>query len=93
MCFEPTLFDSPMFETANEAVLYCLSHLKRNGHAVESSSLDGLTPVSEAVVGRVMYQRLNALRMHANATSAHYIDIALDALGRALALPEVRAVA
>ena len=93
MCFEPTLFDSPMFETANEAVLYCLSHLKRNGYAGEAASLDGLPPVNEAVIGRVVYQRLRALRAHVGPTTAHYIDIALDALGRALALPEVRAVA
>ena len=93
MDLEPTLFLNPMYETANEAVLYCLSHLQKNGYADSTASLNGLSPVSEAVVGRVVFQRLTALRPHVTATSKHYIDIALDALGRALEMPEVRAVA
>ena len=93
MDLEPTLFESPMYETANEAVLYVLSHLKQNGHAASTASLHGLAPVNEAVVGRVMYQRLVALRPGVSETSKHYIDIALDALGRALSQPDVRAVA
>jgi len=93
MDLEPTLFPNPMYETANEAVLYCLSHLQKSGHAAATASLNGLPPVSEAVVGRVVFQRLTALRPHVKVASKHYIDIALDALGRALKLPETRAVA
>ena len=93
MRFDPTLFESPMYETANEAVLYCLEHLNRNGHAASTASLTGLPPVSDAAVGQVVYQRLLALRGRVSSTSVRYIDIALNALGRALAEPEVRAVA
>ena len=93
MDLEPTLFRSPMYETANEAVLYALSHLKAGGYATATASLDGLAPVNEAVVGRVMYQRLIALRPRVSSASRHYIDIALNALGRALGQQEARAVA
>ena len=93
MDLEPTLFPSPMYETANEAVLHCLSHLQKSGHADSIADLNGLPPVNEAVVGRVVFRRLTALRPHTTATSKHYIDIALNALGRALELPEARAVA
>ena len=87
MDLEPTLFSSPMYETANEAVLYALSHLKAGGYATATASLN------EAVVGRVMYQRLIALRPRVSSASRHYIDIALNALGRALGQQEARAVA
>ena len=93
MELDPTIFESPMYETANEAVLHCLSYLSRDGHAASVASLCGLPPVNEAVIGRIMYQRLVALRSQVSAASKRYIDIAVDALGRALEQPELRAVA
>lgn len=93
MELDPKLFASPMYETANEAVLYALDHLEKNGYAASTASLQGLAPVSEAAVGRVVHARLLALRPHVTQTSRHYIDIALNALGRALEQPELRAVA
>lgn len=91
MCLEPTLFDSPMYETANEAVLFVQKYLEENGMCASADTLRGVVPVTDATIGRVTYGVLQSLRARVSGPTAQYVSFALNALERALSAPALRA--
>lgn len=90
MCFEPILFTNSMYETANEAVLFCKTYLEEEGLDDLAGCLAGLDAVNEAAIGRVAHRVL--LGMQSRVPSAHgeCIATALNALERALGMSSLQ---
>jgi hypothetical protein len=93
MSFEPVLFDNTMYETANEAFLFCRATLLRRGNLVAARYLEGLDPIHQPSLARVALQALHAAKPYARGESLEYVNIAIDAMERALETRPQRAVA
>jgi hypothetical protein len=91
--YDPVLFDTPMYETANEALLFCKDDLEKRGHRLAAERLEGLAPINAPVLGRLALRALADIRADVGAESQEYVDIAVSSLERALDLQPVRAVA
>ena len=84
MSSEPTLFDSTMYETANEAVLFCKAHLKERGHTRLAKQLESATPVNSAAVGLVAQGILRNMRAQLPGDTGEFVALALSTVERAL---------
>jgi hypothetical protein len=76
---EPILFTNTMFETANEAFLFCKDDLEKKGHVFAATHLESCGPVYNAVTGRLALDALHAVQ-----PVCAYADIAINAVERAL---------
>lgn len=85
MSFEPVLFDSTMFETANEAFLFCKGHLEKKGHLTAATQLGVLAPINTKMLGQLALQALYEVRPLLE--DREYVDMAIDTLVRALERP------
>lgn len=86
MNLDPVLFENSMYETANEAVLFCKEYLERNGHADVACDLDNLCPITDQAMAA--YAREVLVRVQKNVRSrkaAEYVAIARSTVDRALA--------
>jgi hypothetical protein len=92
MNFEPTLFDNPMLETANEALLFCKEALEKSELAV-ASQLEGLEPINTPSVARIAIGVLYNVRKSVRGEAQKHVDIAINAMKRAVSQPEYAAVA
>ena len=93
MNLDPTLFASPMYETANEAVLFCKDFLQKTGHTQFAEQLAGFTPVSHRTVAVVVHNLLKGMQPRVTGEAAEYVAIALNTVARALGSHAIRAVA
>jgi hypothetical protein len=92
MHFEPMLFDNPMFETASEALFLCREYLEKSAPAA-ATRLAGFEPVNTAVMGRVALGILYEIRPSVRREGREYVDVAINAMKRALTEPAYDAVA
>jgi hypothetical protein len=90
--YDPTLFDSPMLETANEAVLFCKELLEKRD-ITAAAALESLGPISNKRLARMALEQLKHSRTRSSADSREYFDWAVDALTRALRPQQLAAVA
>jgi hypothetical protein len=86
MHFEPVLFDNPMFETASEALFLCREFLEKNEPRA-ALRLAGFEPVNTAAMGRVVLGVLYQIRATVRGEAREHVDVALNAVRRALAEP------
>lgn len=84
MSFEPVLFANTMFETANEAFLFCKGYLEEKGHADAAQHLEGLDPINAVSLGRLALKALYRARPLVTGDALEYVDIAINAMGRAV---------
>ena len=85
MNLDPTLFASSMYETANEAVLFCRDFLQEKDYAPFAKQLAGFTPVNDFAVACVVRDILTAMQPHVRGAAAEYVAIALSTVERAMA--------
>jgi hypothetical protein len=91
-----TLNDTEMFETANEAVLFCHSYLLEKGEAAAAVYLEGLDCISDLRGARIAYNRLVAAEQRTVSQAVRYaVTSALRAVERTLdaSAPRLHAVA
>ena len=93
MSREPVIFSTVMFETANEAFLFCKDYLRDRGFHAESKRLRGLDPISAPLQGHCAIKALQEIRPMVSAEAQAFIDVALDGLSRALKHQPLPAVA
>lgn len=93
MSFEPVLFPSTMYETANEAFLYARAILLKKGNLSATKHLDGLDPIHTPSLARLALQALREAKQYARGESLKYVNIAIDAMERALQTPSQRSAA
>ena len=93
MSFEPVLFDSTMLETANEAFLFCRACLEEKGHVDAVRPLKGLDPINTHLMGRLALRALLVTRPLVSGEVREYVDIAVNAMERAIGVRPLRAVA
>lgn len=84
MNFDPTHFASPMYETANETVLFCKESLEAKGYPHLAQQLAGFIPVSDFEVARIVLSMLTAMKPSVTGEAAEYVAIACDTVARAL---------
>lgn len=84
MSFEPVLFATPMFETANEAFLFCKDSLAKTGHLRASQYLTGLDTVNDLATGRLALGALVAAQPFVVGESREFVAIAINAMTRAV---------
>jgi hypothetical protein len=89
MSLELVLYDSPQFEHASVAVLFCQKVLRNQGFEVEASKLEGIDVTCPAM-GRVALNVLNRLR-HVKGPAAEYVGIARHLCEQALGPQVLRA--
>ena len=92
MTHEPINFTSTMFETANEAFLFCQEYLRRTGHP-GSRLLRGLDPINCPALGRIALRALREVQPSTSGETREYVDMALGAMTRALEDGPLSAVA
>lgn len=86
MNFDPVLFDNSMYETANEAVLFCKEYLAQNGHAHVARDLENLNPVTGQAMAEFARASLTQAQKNVRGPkAAEYVRIALNTIDRALA--------
>lgn len=92
MSLDPTLFDVPQFETANEAVLFCYEKVRESTIKNEANRLRGFLPMNSAALARAVQRELVSIRDEARShKEEHVLEavlIAIDAVRWALAQPE-----
>lgn len=77
-----------MYESANEAVLFCQMYLEERGQSDAAVFIEGLDPICDRITGRVARGRLVAAAQRTNDSAArHIITLALNAVDRALETP------
>jgi hypothetical protein len=84
MNLDPLLFASPMYETANEAVLFCKDFLQEKGFTALAERLAGNTPVNAIRPAIVVRDILLEARAQVRGEAAEYVSIALGTVERAL---------
>ena len=84
---EPVLYDSPKFEHASMAVLFCHEVLDEQGLATEANQLKGLE-VSDPAMARVALRVLYNLRVTGQA--AEYVGVARHLCEQALGMSRLR---
>lgn len=93
MTHEPVLFTSTMFETANEAFLFCKNYLQSANHPA-ANHLEGLDPINDPTLGRLALRALHTVQPLVSGEARQYVDIALNALGRAMVMkPKLQSAA
>lgn len=92
MNHEPVLFASTMYETANEAFLFCKEYLEKSDPR-SAEMLEGIAPINVPVLGRLALRALQNLRTQANEETRVYVDIAINSMSRALGETPLSAVA
>ena len=93
MSREPVIFSTVMFETANEAFLFCKDYLRDRGFHAESRRLRGLDPISAPLQGHYAIRALQEIRPLVPIEAKTLIDFALSSLARALENHPLPAVA
>lgn len=89
---EPVLFDSTMLETANEAFLFCKASLEKKEHPA-AQRLEGFDPINNTSVGRLALSALYDVQPAVETEDREYVDIAINALSRAVGTRRLPAVA
>ena len=89
---DPVLFDTEMFETANEAFLFCQERLQKTEHRA-AKLMEGLAPINVPVLGRLALRALRDIESHVTGADLEYVYIAINAMERALSAPALGAVA
>jgi hypothetical protein len=84
MNLDPTLFTNPMYETANEAVLFCQEFLQEKGYLQFAIQLAGFTPVSCYNVAVIVRDILVGMQTRVRGEAAEYVAIALSTVCRAI---------
>jgi hypothetical protein len=92
MNFEPTLFDNTMLETANEALLFCKDYLEKRELNV-ATQLEGLDPICTRTMASLALRVLFNIRTSVRGEAKECVDIAINAMKRAIRDPEYAAVA
>ena len=82
--FDPVLFESPMYEVANEAFLFCKADLEKQGLTHVAEQLEGLEPINSPVMGRLAINALARIEPLMQDNARESFDMAVDTLGRAL---------
>ena len=92
MSLDPTLFDVPQFETANEAVLFCYEKARASTIKNEANRLRGFLPMNTADLARAVQRELvsirDAAREHKEENVLEAVHVAIDAVRWALAQPQ-----
>lgn len=86
MSFDPVLFDSTMYETANEAVLFCREYLEKNGNADAACALQNFEAITGADMALLALEALAGVQKQVRGPdAAEYVQMAIYTLERALA--------
>jgi len=88
MSQEPVLYDSPKYEHANMAVLFCQEVLTEQGLVAEANQLRGIE-VTCAPMARVALRAL--LNMQPKGVAREAVDVARHLCEQALSVPIARA--
>ncbi len=79
------LFDSTELETANEAVLFAKQYLEERGLEGLANHLEGLVPMTNHQIGRLVTGVLSDILPHTGRGQARdYVDLALRATQKAI---------
>jgi hypothetical protein len=93
MSFEPALYDSPMYETADQAFSFCMEVLQRKGYLRARESLRGFEPINCAEQGHAALRALRSARPLVQGVALEYLDITINAVKRAVGEPSLARVA
>lgn len=86
MIFDPVHFDSTMFETANDAVLFCREYLEKNDNPHVALALLNIDVITNAMTARVALERFQRVRAYVvGRAQREYVDATISTLDRAIA--------
>lgn len=84
MNFDPVFFDSPAYETASDAVVFCMKYFE-NGNADLVDTLASVCPITNEQVALFACDTLKRIQPRVQGVVAqNYLRIALNTLDRAL---------
>ena len=84
MNLDPTLFESSMHETANEAVLFCKEYLEKKGYESVARQLAAHLPLNDDASGRIVISILESALGITEKEALQYVHIALNTARRAV---------
>ena len=84
-----------MHETAHEAFLFCKDCLEKRGHVNAVRRLEGLAPINTGTMSRLALAAMTDIRpsVQADEDAVEYVDIAINALTRAVGTPSIQQAA
>lgn len=90
MNLDPTLFESSMHETANEAVVFCKEYLEKAGHEEAAKQLAGYLPLHDGASAYLLVRVLEHILPAVSGEAAKYVSIALSTARRAVRREDVQ---